>query len=80
MNNRNARFGRGSGVYTCRTCGRKTRQTGGDNHSVGLCEECYEIAGLENSLADNRPPWTPEKCKAEILRLTELCKSKGGKL
>lgn len=51
---RNAsQFARGSAVYRCRCCNRKTRQTGrGDNDMVELCAECYDLAGEENSLSD----------------------------
>jgi hypothetical protein len=80
---RNSRFARGTGVYACNVCTRKTRATGGDNHTVGLCEECYEMAGLENALSDNHSTWSPEeiaKCEAEIARLKAVCIAKGGKL
>lgn len=47
------RFARGSGLYTCRVCGRKTRSTGrGDNEMIELCAECYDLGGEENSLSD----------------------------
>lgn len=46
-------FGKGSGVFTCRCCGRRTRQTGrGDNEHTGNCAECYDLAGEENHLSD----------------------------
>lgn len=47
-------FVRGGGaVYTCRCCKRSTRPTGtGDNDGVGLCVECYDLAGEENHLSD----------------------------
>lgn len=48
-----SRFEKGSGCFTCRVCGRRTRATGqGDNEHVYLCVECFEIAGLENELQD----------------------------
>jgi hypothetical protein len=51
--NRNARFQRGSGVYTCRCCGHNTRDTGGDGSGVRLCDTCYELAGEQNHIGDN---------------------------
>jgi len=51
-NVRNSRFQRGTGVYSCHVCGRKTRSTG-DNGQSELCPQCYELAGYENSLSDN---------------------------
>ena len=47
------RFVKGCAVYKCRLCQRLTRQTGqGDNDHIGLCAECYELAGLENVVMD----------------------------
>lgn len=34
------RFTKGSGVYTCRCCSHRTRDTGGDGVGVELCELC----------------------------------------
>lgn len=48
-------FKRGSGVFTCSVCGKKTRQT---NDSLGndMCRKCEERSGHENSHADNNFP------------------------
>jgi len=46
------RFQKGSGIYTCRCCGKRTRYTGGDGEGVGLCDYCYEEGGWENMLSD----------------------------
>jgi hypothetical protein len=40
-------------VYTCRICGKKTRETGEDESSVKLCASCYGMAGQENTHSDN---------------------------
>lgn len=72
------RFQRGSGCYTCSNCKRQTRATGGnDNEHVGLCAECYELAGIENEIADRGQ--TPERL-AEVDRLRQVIISKGGVL
>lgn len=48
-----SRFQKGSGCYTCRSCGKRTRSTGrGDNEHVGLCAACYDDAGDENAHND----------------------------
>lgn len=48
------RFERGSGCFTCRCCGRKTRSTGrGDNEHAELCAQCFDAAGSENNHLDN---------------------------
>ncbi len=46
------RFQRGSGVYTCSNCGKKTRETGHSESYVDLCATCYERGGDDNSVAD----------------------------
>lgn len=40
------------GVYVCRVCEKKTRETGHSESGAELCAFCFEEAGLENSLAD----------------------------
>ena len=47
-------FNKGVGSYTCRSCGRGTRPHGGDPSAIHarLCEECWELSGLENQLSD----------------------------
>ena len=40
-------------VYTCRVCGKRTRETGDCESSVEMCRKCYFIAGQENSHTDN---------------------------
>lgn len=45
-------FQRGSATYPCGCCGRTTRNTG-DEGSVRLCRDCFDLAGLENTISDN---------------------------
>lgn len=40
-----------SGCFTCRSCGKRTRNTG-DNGGVQLCPGCLERAGWENTHSD----------------------------
>ena len=48
---KNNRFLRGHRpVFTCKTCGRSTRLAGQGNPE--MCAECWELAGLENSVLD----------------------------
>jgi rubrerythrin len=53
------RFAKGSGVYTCAVCGKRTRRTG-DGAGVGLCEKCYEYATWENSHSDHNHDEKPD--------------------
>lgn len=48
----NARFQRGSAVYTCAVCKKQTRETGDGESSTGLCRRCFDMAGRENEIAD----------------------------
>lgn len=52
MTHRVSRFQRGSAVYTCRVCGKRTRETGDSESFVFLCAACYEEAGWENEHQD----------------------------
>jgi len=72
------RFARGSGVYTCGCCGRSTRATGrGDNEHVGLCAECYDLAGYSNAVSDHGADDLTDRDRAEIARLLAELKAKG---
>jgi hypothetical protein len=78
---KNSRFQRGSGVYSCQSCKRQTRASGGDNEDVRLCFECYEISGLENQISDacqNDP--NIENWEKEIKQLEAAIIAKGGTL
>jgi hypothetical protein len=48
------RFAKGSGVYTCIVCGKKTRDTGLGEAQGDMCAYCFEECGLENLLQDGR--------------------------
>lgn len=48
-----SKFTKGSGVYTCRICKHRTRDTGSDGAFNGACDLCYELAGEENHVVDN---------------------------
>lgn len=47
------KFRRGETTYTCATCKKLTRNTGGDERGCGLCLDCYDLAGINNGLTDN---------------------------
>lgn len=50
---RTTTFTKGSGVYECRVCHRRTRDDGhGDSVNVRLCTQCYALAGIENMISD----------------------------
>src|SRR5690348_17023746 len=47
----NKSFRKGQSTYTCRCCGRVTRDTNSEG-SIELCAQCYELAGFENMIQD----------------------------
>lgn len=51
-NTENGRMQKGSGIYTCEECGKKTRETGDGESWVRMCRRCWDLGGLENSLSD----------------------------
>ncbi len=46
-----SRFERGSGCFTCESCGRKTRQTG-EQGGNPICPLCFDQAGWQNAVSD----------------------------
>ena len=50
-----SRFRRGETTYTCESCKKKTRNTGGDERQRNLCLDCFDLAGIDNHLTDNGP-------------------------
>jgi len=70
-------FGKGSGVYACRSCGRSTRSTGRqDNEHAELCAECFDLGGFENAVADGETLSASEL--ADCRRMVAIIESKGG--
>lgn len=53
---KNSRFQRGSAVFTCGECGKKTRDTGKGEASVEMCAKCYDAALQANAVADGDEP------------------------
>ena len=48
----NRRFKAGSGCFTCRECGKLTRDTGNGEASLRMCTYCVAEAELYNELQD----------------------------
>jgi hypothetical protein len=71
-------FQKGSGCYTCSACGRKTRDTSGDAVNCGLCDECFELSGIDNSILDGISTYKNEKETIEALQ--KSLTDKGGKV
>ena len=70
-------FIKGSTVYTCTCCGIQTRKVSNSGAlSCELCEECYELAGIENELQDGGEV-TPNML-AQIDQMLAIIAKKGG--
>ena len=70
---RHSHFQRGSGVFDCAVCGRRTRiSTQGVDH---LCPECYDLAGEENSLSDYGETYAGN---ASVVASFKQCVERGG--
>lgn len=50
------------GLYVCRICGKKTRETGNDESGVQLCANCYDRCTLENDHNDYGHAQKEENC------------------
>lgn len=61
MRKRNSNFGRQTPTYICNCCDRRTRETGNGESDCDLCYECYELAGLDNSINDGGRDATPSE-------------------
>ena len=68
---RNSRFRAGSGVYTCRLCGKRTRETGECESGVGLCKRCMDVCGYENMVNDGNMKLeeVPAEYRSEVSKL-----------
>jgi hypothetical protein len=57
--NSNSRFQRGSGVFICQSCNRRTRDTDEAACDTGYCAHCYALASHQNSVFDGcADQWT----------------------
>jgi hypothetical protein len=70
------KFYRGSATFKCNVCGRGTRDTGAQSVGNKICPQCYELAGIENSISDGYA--TREEQRAEIDRFIAEILAKGG--
>lgn len=71
-----SKFHRGSAVFKCNVCGRKTRDTGAQSAGNKICPQCFELAGIENEISDGYG--TYEERKNTIARYVAEIRAKGG--
>jgi hypothetical protein len=70
-------FRPGSSVFNCRVCDRKARES--RNPGAGdICDQCWELAGIENTLSDNGLEQTLEwGCRDTAIAELKTLKKKG---
>ena len=74
------RFAKGSAVFTCACCDRKTRATNGDHAQNGLCAICYDLAGIENAFSDYGKDQAFSEYGVEARKLLDKLYTMGGKV
>lgn len=75
---RTTTFTKGSGVYRCRVCTRRTRDDGnGDSVHIQLCTQCYDLCGWHNRVQDGGT--LSEQQKAECRALVKSIQDHGGR-
>lgn len=74
----NSHFKRKSAVFECRHCGRRTRDTNGDNGRTGLCEDCYEGSMSENGWCDTDDEAEKAQCDRDMREAYQRAVDKGG--
>ena len=75
MKNGNSHFRAGRGVFVCSICKRRTRDAG-QAISSDCCNECYELAGLQNAIFDGVE--TVAGIAQERDRLFKIATDRGG--
>lgn len=70
MTNRFEKNRHGVSTYTCRCCGKLTRETGHGESGAELCAFCWEEGGIENDLCDGII--TPEQAAQELADLRKM--------
>lgn len=73
-------FKRGSAVFVCRICGRRTRDTNGSNGYIELCQDCYEGAEQENGFNDTSDPEQKAQYEKDMRTCYQRAVNKGGKI
>lgn len=71
-----SKFHRGSSVFPCSVCGRKTRDTGVQSAGNKICPQCFDLAGIENEISDGY--CTQAERQAEIDAYLADIAAKGG--
>lgn len=74
--NRNRYFLRGTPVYDCGGCARRTRGDG-ESNGVGMCGQCYELGGWDNHFNDREETPTATEME-EFNSLLAAIDARGG--
>ncbi len=70
---------KGSVVYNCQDCTRRTRSTGQQNHKYNLCAECYILKKIE-LVCEKKGIYALMQHKNQAMNLYDMIQKKGGKI
>lgn len=68
--NNRFRSTRNGSTYICECCGKRTRESGNDESSLGMCLACNLEGEIQNMIADYGQNFTDEQADAFQDRLT----------
>lgn len=70
---------KGSVVYNCQNCSRRTRSTGQQNHKYNLCAECYILKKIQMT-CEKKGIYALMQHKDQAMNLYDMIQKKGGKI
>lgn len=76
----NSHFKQRSGVFSCRRCGRLTRDVNGCNGGVQMCEDCEQGSMWENAAYDTDDEAKQAECYKKADECFQSAANKGGAL
>lgn len=74
----NSHFKQRSAVFSCRRCGRLTRDVNGSNGSVQMCEDCEQGSMWENGAYDTDEEAKQADCYKRADEYFQAAVNKGG--
>lgn len=76
MRNENSNFQPGAGVFDCIGCHRRTRGNR-DSAQLDMCEDCFELAGLDNQINDDGRALDRDEVRERDERLANIVRLGG---
>lgn len=76
----NSYFKKFSAVFACGHCGRRTRDTNGDNGRAGVCEDCHQGFMWNNGGMDASDDQERADCFAQADACFQRAVNRGGRI